>query len=36
MVEEKLVTSRGKNSIERTSPPLSVTYFFTHCEVIWP
>ena len=21
---------------EETSPPFSVTYFFTHCEVIWP
>jgi hypothetical protein len=36
MVGPKLVTSSGKKSIAGTSPPFSVTYFFTHCEVIWP
>ena len=32
----KFVTSSGKKSIDETSPPFSSTYFFTHCDVIWP
>jgi hypothetical protein len=36
MVLPKLVASSGKYSVPRTSPPPSLTYFFTQSAVICP